>query len=124
MPIYDETWEEGTYAYSKYQNLKALTKNHVGRLSTLKFDFVEYKTNHQVACHLYERMTILCRNQYGLFKDSQLKECMDAQYMFKQCIKLHTAVGVQKKYWPELFASSPYSRPSLQPSELYLGGSV
>lgn len=52
MPIYDDTWNpERTltiypdYKSHVYVNLRDLTKNHLGKLSLLKFDFVDYKVD-------------------------------------------------------------------------------
>lgn len=111
MPIYDEVWDLNDYVHRHMINLKTLPANHLGKLKSLKFDFVEYKTNHLLACHLYERMQILCHNQYGFFKEFQRPECLEAANYFEMCLKNHNAIGLQKKYMPELFASNPYSRP-------------
>ena len=111
MPIFDETWSESDYMYRHHMNFKTLPANHLKKLRTLKFDFVEYKANHLVACHLYERMIVLCHNQYGYFEEyHNRKECMNADSIFRQCIHNHEAFGWQKRYLPELFASDPRSR--------------
>ena len=60
-------------------NLKTLPKNHLMKLDTLKFDFVEYKAHQQLGCHIYSRMVRLCMNQYGLFHDAIRTECLDAR---------------------------------------------
>jgi len=122
MPIFDEVWDQNEYLHRQMVNLKSIPANHLMKLKTLKFDFVEYKTNHLIACHLYERMTILCHNQYGMFTDfHQRRECMDASTFFEMCLKNHAAYGIQKKYWPELFAVNPYSRPIPHFEELHFG---
>ena len=46
MPIYNETWNENDYLYGSRLNLKSLTKNHLLKLKSLKFDFVEYKVSY------------------------------------------------------------------------------
>ncbi len=48
MPIYNETWNENDYLYGSRLNLKSLTKNHLLKLKSLKFDFVEYKVSEQI----------------------------------------------------------------------------
>eukprot|EP01017_Pseudomicrothorax_dubius_P037659 TRINITY_DN554_c0_g1_i3.p1 TRINITY_DN554_c0_g1~~TRINITY_DN554_c0_g1_i3.p1 ORF type:complete len:150 (+),score=42.37 TRINITY_DN554_c0_g1_i3:72-521(+) len=120
MPIFDEVWEENDYAFRKQLNFKSLPRNHLERLSELRFDFVEYKTNHHIACHVYERMTTLCHNQYGWFRDFYRPECLEAANFFEMCLKLNAGFGLIKKYFPENFAVSPWARPVPQPVELGL----
>ncbi|KAL4512673.1 hypothetical protein ABPG72_020510 [Tetrahymena utriculariae] len=120
MTIFAETWEASEYQYRNKANLKTLPENHLGKLAELKFDFVEYKAHQLISCHLYERMTIHCMNQYGLFKDFYRPECLDAQYYFKTCVELNSAYGIQKKYFPEHFVGSPYARPVPQFQQLGL----
>jgi hypothetical protein len=43
--IYDETWNEASFTFRNTMNLKTLPKNHLMKLGSLKFDFVEYKSN-------------------------------------------------------------------------------
>lgn len=82
-------------------NLQTLPKNHVKLLSNLKFEFIEYKANQLLACHLYDRMTMHCKNQYGLFEDSYRPECIDAKNYFNLCVRLNAGYGLAKKYFPE-----------------------
>ncbi|EGR27915.1 hypothetical protein IMG5_186670 [Ichthyophthirius multifiliis] len=111
MTIFDETWSENDYMFRNKLNLTSLPKNHVEKLKDLKFDFVEYKAHSLIACHLYERMTLHCMNQYGLFKDFYRPECLDSAHYFKSCVELNAAYGKLKKYYPEQFVSSGYARP-------------
>ena len=41
--IYDETWEDSSFRFRNILNLKNLPKNHLMKLETFQFDFVEYK---------------------------------------------------------------------------------
>ena len=34
------------------------------------------------------------------------------KHYFEHCVKLNAGYGLQKKYFPELFAASRYSRPT------------
>ncbi|KAM3145480.1 hypothetical protein pb186bvf_002524 [Paramecium bursaria] len=120
MPIYDEIWDEEDFMFRHQLNLRTLPRNHLKMLSTLKFDFVEYKSNQLLACHLYDRMNQHCNNQFGLFEDSYRTECLDAKNWFNFCVRLNAGYGLAKKYFPELFVSSPYARPTPHFDELGL----
>eukprot|EP01016_Furgasonia_blochmanni_P000906 TRINITY_DN102_c0_g1_i1.p1 TRINITY_DN102_c0_g1~~TRINITY_DN102_c0_g1_i1.p1 ORF type:complete len:180 (+),score=68.51 TRINITY_DN102_c0_g1_i1:64-540(+) len=121
MPLFDEVWDDNDFTYRQRVNLKTLPANHLVRLKNLKFDFVEYKANHLFACHLYERMMLLCFNQYGVLHEAQKIECLDATNFFELCLKNNAAFGFQKKYWPELFATNPYARPTPNFEQVYVG---
>ncbi|KRX02598.1 hypothetical protein PPERSA_11938 [Pseudocohnilembus persalinus] len=118
MPIYNETWDQDEFAWRTNVNLKTLPENHLERIKSLKFDFVEYKTHQLLACHLYERLTLHCMNQYGMFKDFYRPECMDVKHFFEHCVTLNAAYGLQKKYFPEMFVGNKYSRSIPHVSEL------
>ena len=118
MPIYDETWNEGDYLYQQRVNLKTLPRNHLNKLKALKFDFIEYKANQLLACHIYERMLIHCYNQYGLGTEFQRPECVDAYNYFHHCIQQNAGIGLQKTYFPEQFLGNPYARPSPHLSQI------
>eukprot|EP01016_Furgasonia_blochmanni_P000907 TRINITY_DN102_c0_g1_i2.p1 TRINITY_DN102_c0_g1~~TRINITY_DN102_c0_g1_i2.p1 ORF type:complete len:132 (+),score=26.17 TRINITY_DN102_c0_g1_i2:66-461(+) len=107
MPLFDEVWDDNDFTYRQRVNLKTLPANHLVRLKNLKFDFVEYKVrvlppsdnntnaifaldaisqaNHLFACHLYERMMLLCFNQYGVLHEAQKIECLVSErYIYER----------------------------------------
>ncbi|CAD8068247.1 unnamed protein product [Paramecium primaurelia] len=120
MPIYNEVWEEEDFMFRNMINLQTLTKNHVKLLDNLKFEFVEYKANQLLACHLYDRMAQHCKNQFGLFEDSYVPECLDARNYFQLCVRMNASYGLAKKYFPEYFLTNEYSRPNPNFKELGL----
>jgi hypothetical protein len=68
------------------------------------------QAHQQIACHIYERMTIHCFNQYGIFEAMSRPECIDPVHFFHTCLKVNSFFAELKKYHPETFAASPYSR--------------
>ncbi len=63
-----------------------------------------------MACHLYERMMLLCYNQYGALEARERPECVDATHYFDQCLTINNYFATIQKYMPETLASNPYSR--------------
>lgn len=68
------------------------------------------QAHQQIACHIYERMAIHCFNQYGIFDAMTRPECLDPVNFFNMCLKVNSFFAAMKKYSPETFAASPYSR--------------
>lgn len=63
-----------------------------------------------------------CLNQYGIFHDSIRTECMDIRAYLKQCKRLNQSYATFRKYYPELFIESPYSRDNVTSYDLKTGG--
>ncbi len=136
MPIYDEVWEEQgkgskfikypDFQFRQQMNLRTLTKNHLGKLSSLKFEFVEYKvfirinkcllrlTNclHAIfttGCLLIAKINTVSQKihfnlnaWYALINIYEyLLFSKDARRFFATCLHLNAAYGLAKKYFPE-----------------------
>lgn len=61
--------------YLLLEIVKLIYKLYKIKIIYLIIVFVLLKANQLLACHVYEKMTLHCMNQYGLFEDSYRPEC-------------------------------------------------
>ena len=57
-----------------------------------------------------------CLNNYGVKGSQEVPECYQTNKFFIECVRLNKYFGVLKRWQPESFAESKYSRdvPNLQ----------
>lgn len=74
------------------------------------------KANNKLPCLPYERTFIQCLNNYGVKGAIEVPECNQLLQYFNQCVSLNQYFGLLKRWHPESFAESEYSRdkPNLQ----------
>lgn len=80
--------------------LNCLTILNLSSLNT-RYEESNVQANQLLACHLYDRMSQHCKNQFGLFEDSYVPECLDARNYFQLCLRMNASYGLAKKYFPE-----------------------
>ena len=67
------------------------------------------QTNNQFPCP-YERTFTQCLNNYGVQGSYQVPECHQMALYLKECVEINKYFGTLKKWNPEHFAESEYSR--------------
>ena len=98
------------YVPRKEVYLSELSKNHLIKLKSVKFDFEDYKVYDKLGCLPYERMLTRCVNNYGPKFMQTNAECRDIANFFQNCVTRNEVFGQMKRMNPEHFAVSEYSR--------------
>lgn len=122
MSFEKEDWKPSETILKGHNITNMFTKPSLGFKEKMKevTPFVDYHANEELPCVTYERATIACINQFGLFTPAfnSQKNCLTAAKWYDTCVKNYNTTYLAKKYFPERRIDTSAYQPVLHIDEL------